>query len=199
MHKRVHPPTTTEQATRLYPQGYQALQRRQPEKAEALWLKALQIEPLHVKTREGLFALYLSQGRKEEAALLLEQGVARQADNMRFVMLLARLRAEQGDRGRALKLLEAAMRRGSAPADLFALSAALYQQQRDYEKSIAAYRRALQQQPQQATWWMGMGISLEGAARGEEAKSAYERALQRGGLSAKTRAYVEQRLALLQD
>ncbi len=197
MKKVIRPPTRAEQASNLYQQGYRAMQQRSASRAEELWLKALKIEPLHSRAREGLVALYLSQGRKPEAAMLLEEGVERQPDNMQFVMLLARLRAEQGDSGEALALLEEAMARDSRTADLFALSAALYQQQRDYEKSIAAYRRAVQLQPEQAHWWMGLGISQEGAEMKEEAKSSYEKALQRGGLSAKTRAYVEQRLAVL--
>jgi MSHA biogenesis protein MshN len=81
--------------------------------------------------------------------------------------------------------------------ELFALAAALYQQQRDYDNSIRVYQRALQMQPQQSHWWMGIGISLEGAGKPSEAKSAYEEAIKRGALTRESRQYVEQRLSAL--
>jgi len=197
MEKVIHPPSTMELADQLYQQGYRELQQRRNLQADELWQRALKTEPAHEKTREGLIALYLSQGRKVEATTLLTEGVARHPQNGNFAQLYARLQAEQGDTAQAIATLEQAIGRAEPQATMFALAAALYQQQRDYAKSISAYQRALQMQPQQGNWWMGVAISLEGAGKAAEAESAYEEALKRGGLSKESQGYVQQRLDAL--
>jgi Tfp pilus assembly protein PilF len=197
MKKTIHPPTTTEQANQLYQQGYRALQQRNSTSAEQLWQQALTTEPAHLKSREGLIALYLSQGRKIESGKLLEEGVKLHPEHAQFSLLHARLLAEQGQTTAAIASLEQAMNNSEPQPELFALAAALYQQQRDYDNSIRVYQRALQMQPQQSHWWMGIGISLEGAGKPSEAKSAYEEAIKRGALTRESRQYVEQRLSAL--
>jgi MSHA biogenesis protein MshN len=198
MEKTIRPPSSEERADQLYQQGYRALQQRKADSAEKLWLQALALEATHDKSREGLIALYLSQGRQVEASKLLEEGVRYHPENGQLALLHARLQAEQGENAAALATLERAMGSAGEKPELFALAAALYQQQRDYGKSISSYQRALQLQPQQANWWMGLGISLEGDAKSAEAKSAYEEALRRGGLAAESQRYVRQRLQALQ-
>jgi MSHA biogenesis protein MshN len=198
MEKTIRPPSSEERADQLYQQGYRALQQRKADSAEKLWQQALTLEATHDKSREGLIALYLSQGRKVEASKLLEEGIQLHPENTQFALLYARLQAEQGDNAAALATLERAMGSGGERPELFALAAALYQQQRDYGKSISSYQRALQLQPQQSTWWMGLGISLEGDGKTAEAKSAYEEALRRGGLGAESQLYVRQRLQALE-
>ena len=101
---------------------------------------------------------------------MLQEGVSRHPTHAQFVMLHARLLAEQGHTGEALTALEQAIGNTEPQAELFALAAALYQQQRNYEQSVRVYQRALQMQPQQGHWWMGLGISLEGAGKPAEAK-----------------------------
>lgn len=195
MEKVIHPPSNTEVADQLYQQGYQALQQRNSAMAEQLWQKALNTEPNHLKSREGLIALYLSQGRKVESAKLLEDGVRRHPEHAQFALLHARLLADEGHAAAAITTLEQAMgNTDPQQPELFALAAALYQQQHDYDKSISAYQRALYLHPQQSHWWMGLGISLEGAGKPKEAKTAYEEALQRGALTKESRQYVQQRL-----
>ena len=198
MEKVIRPPSNSEKADQLYQQGYRALQQRKADKAERLWQQALKTEPAHRKSREGLVALTLSQGRKVEASTLLEEAVVHHPESGQFAMLHARLLAEQGDTAAAIVALEQAMGRTEQQPQLFALAAALYQQQRHFDNSIRAYQRALQLQPQQSNWWMGLGISLEGAAKKEEAISAYKEAQQRGGLNKESQTYVRQRLETLE-
>lgn len=197
MEKTIRPPSSAERADQLYQQGYRALQQHKADSAEKLWQQALSLEAAHDKSREGLIALYLSQGRKVEASKLLEEGLTHHPENGQLALLHARLQAEQGDNAAALATLEQAMGSAGEKPELFALAAALYQQQRDYGKSISSYQRALQLQPQQSNWWMGLGISLEGDGKTAEAKSAYEEALRRGGLAAESQRYVRQRLQAL--
>lgn len=198
MEKIILPPSTTELADQLYQQGYRALQQRNSASAEQLWQKALNTEPGHLKSREGLIALYLSQGRKVESARLLQEGVHLHPAHAQFALLHARLLAEEGQTAAAITALEKAMGNTEPQPELFALAAALYQQQHDYDHSISSYQRALYMSPQQSHWWMGLGISLEGAGKPAEAKSAYNEALQRGALTREAREYVQLRLQELE-
>jgi tetratricopeptide (TPR) repeat protein len=198
MEKIILPPSTTELADRLYQQGYRALQQRNSASAEQLWQKALDTEPGHLKSREGLIALYLSQGRKIESAKLLEEGVRRHPAHAQFALLHARLLAEEGQTAAAITALEQAIGNTEPQPELFALAAALYQQQHDYDHSISSYQRALYMSPQQSHWWMGLGISLEGAGKPAEARSAYTEALQRGALTREAHQYVQTRLQELE-
>ncbi len=197
MKKTIHPLSSTEQAENLYLEGYHALQQRKSDVAEKLWLEALSVDPIHNKSREGLIALYLSQSRKVEASKLLEEGTVVQPENPQFALLYARLLVEQGETTAAIATLEGVMGQTASAPELYALLAALYQQQKDYDRSIHSYQRALQQQPQQANWWMGLGISLEGAGKTVEARSAYEEALKRGMTEQLSLNYVQQRLNAL--
>ena len=194
MEKTIRPPSATERADKLYKQGYQALQQRQPQKAEQLWQQALKSEPKHLRTREGLVALLLSQNRRVETTRLLQEGIELHPESSQLALIQARLQAEQGDNLSAIATLERAMQASPPTPELLALAAALHQQQGNYAQSINHYQRALQLQPQNSNWWMGLGISLENSGKQSEAVLAYKEALQRGGLAKKSKAFVEQRL-----
>jgi Tfp pilus assembly protein PilF len=197
MEKVIRPPSKDEQANQLYQQGYHALQQHKADSAEQLWQQALTTAPGHIRSREGLIGLYLSQGRSIEVSKLLADGVSLHPDNIQFAMLYARLLTGQGNTAEAIATLEAAIGNAAQQPEFFSLLAALYQQQHDYSKSISAYQRALNMQPQQSNWWMGLGISLEGAGKQAEAKSSFEEALQRGMLGEKSQDYVKQRIQAL--
>lgn len=196
MDKRVLPVSDAELARRRYQQGYHALQQRNTTEAEQHWLATLNDYPKQLETRQGLVALYLSQGRKIEAAKLLSEGVTHHPNNPQLSLLHARLLAEQGHPMQALSALQPFVGEAATSPELLALAAALQQQQRDYRQSIRHYRQALKLQPQQAHWWMGLGISLEGLGKPSEAQQAYEHAL-RGKLNRASLDYVTQRLQAL--
>jgi MSHA biogenesis protein MshN len=111
-----------------------------------------------------------------------------------FALLYARLQMENGDNNSAIAVMEKALQEQQQPADFYAYLAAIYQHSKDYAKSIAAYQRALNLKPQQSVWWMGIGISLEGAGKTNEAITAYHEALDSGGLTPKLQDFVKGRL-----
>ena len=195
--RRVRPPSPAEQAERDYQQGYLLLQQGEHARGQQLWQQALEGHPPHLASREGLAGLYLNQGQRDKAMALLEEGLNLHPGHGQFAMLLARLQMEGNDLALATRTLEHALNRQVQSADYIAFLAALYQRQQHFEPSINSYQRALSMQPNQSTWWMGLGISLEGAARPSEARQAYQEALQRGGLSPELRDYVQQRLRVV--
>ena len=75
--------------------------------------------------------------------------------------------------------------------DLLALA---WQRLGRHEQAVTRYRRLLQREPAVARHWIGLGLSLEQLQRPAEARAAYARARDLGGLSERLEAFVEERL-----
>lgn len=198
MKKSIRPLSTGQRAEQHYQQGYRLLQGGDQAGAEKQWREALRVEPRHILSREGLAGLYLSRGRNVEAADILTAGLKYHPGHGPFATLYARLQVQNGQLDRAVTVLEQALETQAQNADFYAFLAALYQRQKAFEKSIAAYQRALSLQSHQGIWWMGIGISLEGAGKPTEAITAFKEAKKSGNLPTKLRDYVDARLRALQ-
>lgn len=68
-----------------------------------------------------------------------------------------------------------------------------------YDEAVQTYRQLLAVKPGKATWWLGLGIALEGALLKDQARQAYGQALARGGLSSGVQTYIRQRLRALEN
>lgn len=158
--------------------------------------EVLQADAGRHDARSLLARAYVAGGRLPAAVEVLEAGLALAPEHSAFVLQLARLLAGAGQGEAALGILE---RR--APADpggeYHALQGALAQQLGRYEESANAYRRALRSAPDQAGWWVGLAIALDGQGRAAQALKHYSTALERGGLKPALRRYAEQRVAKL--
>lgn len=146
------------------------------------------------EARSLLARAYVAGGRISAAVQLLEQGLALAPEHTPFLLQLARLLAGAGESEAALDVL--ARRAPREPGGEFhALEGALAQQLGHYERSAAAYRRAVAASPDRAGWQVGLAIALEGQGRESEALRHYREGLARGGLKPALRAYAEQRVA----
>ncbi len=196
--KTLRPQSSEKLAEQQYQRGYGLLQSGDRKGAEEAWREALRIDAKHTASRESLAILYLSQSRRIEAAAQLQQGLALNPGNHRLALLYARMQLDAEDITGAALTLENAMAAQAQGADFYAFTAAVYQRQGDFNKSISAYQAALRQQPGQAVWWMGLGISLEGAGKLKEALTAYTEANKSGRLSTKLTQYVAERIKALE-
>jgi len=160
--------------------------------------RALEIDPGHEAARQTLVALLLETKRVDEAAASLQEGLALNAGNTGFAMLLARILVESNDIPTALIVLQ----RHAAPVDrnpdFHAFTAALYQRLDRHKEAIEQYQTALGLAPAAGVWWLGLGISLQAAERRKDALEAFTRAKSAGNLAPDLLAFVEQRLRQLQ-
>jgi len=160
--------------------------------------RVLEIDPGHEAARQTLVALLLETKRVDEAAASLREGLALNAGNTGFAMLLARIMVERNDIPAALIVLQ----RHAAPADrnpdFHAFAAALYQRLDRHQEAIEQYQRALGLAPSAGVWWLGLGISFQAVEQRKDALEAFTRAKSAGNLAPDLLAFVEQRLRQLQ-
>jgi len=159
---------------------------------------ALQIDPGHDAARQTLVALLLESKRVDEAAGVLREGLAFNAENTGFAMLLARIMVERNDVPAALSLLQ----RHAAPPDrnpdFHAFAGALYQRLERHKEAIEQYQAALRLAPSGGVWWVGLGISYQAVDQPKEALEAFKHARSAGNLAPQLIAFVDQRLKQLQ-
>lgn len=194
--KKVRPLSAEQKAAAAYQEGITALRAGNATGAESALRHALELDRTQLQARETLAAMLEGSGRLVEAEDVLQAGRDQFSRDATLPLLLARLRVEQGKTEAAITVLEQNLEAGATRADYLAFLAALYQRQQRYSESIESYGRALALAPQQATWWAGMGISLEGAGQLDNAKQAYHRAAA-GGLPPQLAEYVKRRLDAL--
>jgi MSHA biogenesis protein MshN len=133
----------------------------------------------------------------DEAAVVLREGLALNAANGGFAMLLARIMVEHNDVKGALALLSAHAPQVGESAGYHAFTAALYQRLGRHDEAIEQYQAALRLAPGVGVWWVGLGISYQATDRREAAAEAFGHAKSAGNLTPPLLAFVDQRLSQL--
>ena len=164
--------------------------------AEALLQGHLAQRPKDRIARELLVGLMLRGDRIDDASRQLEIGLRHHPAHGSFLLIHARLLAQRGDRGNAIRVLRGAARVPGIRAQRLQMLGALYQQDGRYAEAAEQYRVLLALQPRSAAGWVGLAISRD-AQGSDDASAAYRRALAIGGLPSAAEAYARQRLAEL--
>ena len=164
--------------------------------AETLLQQHLERASGDLAARELLVGLMLRGNRHDAAITQLDQGLRHHPRHLKFVMIKARLLAQNGDSAAAIRLLERSSAAGRDGVQLRQMLGALYQQQGRYEEAVENYRTLLAYTPGAGSAWVGLAISLD-ALGDAEAPDAYRRALVLGGLPVPAAAYARQRIVQL--
>jgi len=174
------------------------LERGRVADAEEALLSALGAYHAHQAARQTLIALYLEQGRIDDARGHLEEGLAVNPAFAPFAVALARIHVDRRGYVRALEVLDRASAAGQGSVDYHALRGAVLQRMARHGEAADAYRLALGAGPQSGASWVGLGISLDALERRPEAAEAFRRGVASGTLAGEVRAYAEQRVRQLQ-
>lgn len=188
--------TVSNAAHTQFRRAAQFLNQGRVSEAEAQLILALKSDPAHALARQAYVALLLEQARVEEARAMLQEAVAANPAHAPFALALSRIYVEQRDYPAALRAMDNA---GTAAqgSDFQSLRAVVLQRMGRHNEAVNAYQAALRSGPQQATTWMGLGISLEALGHRPEAAQAYKRALGAGALAAEAKEYAEARVRAL--
>jgi MSHA biogenesis protein MshN len=185
-------------AANYFRDGNTALHQGRLPAAENAWRAALALDPELVEARDVLLRLLSRQNRRADTRILLAEGVRATPQHLPYRLQYARLLIEAGALSEAREQLTREPRPPVAQApDLYAMLATVYQRQAHYAEAAHTYRALLAVKPDQALWWMGLGIALEGDSLQDQAQHAYRQAISRGGLSSGLQTYIRQRLAVL--
>ncbi len=168
-------------------------------KAMDYYAKALKLDPSLHESRKQLAALHYGQGEQPQAAEVLAQGRLLYPQEFEFALLLARVQHAMADTDAALASLAQIPDSHPLARQKWLAQTDLAQKQGQYPLVEQAYRKLLQQEPQQGKWWMGLAYALDSQKQFTQASQAYRTALSYSGLSTQATAFIEQRLQQLGD
>lgn len=166
------------------------------EENEAINLLANLLEgyPNYHQGREFLVRLLIRQGNRIEAMRYIDEGLRIQASSSVFAELKAHLLVDQGKTNLALSLLEKNAPDLARNPDYHAFIAALYQRLGRSALAANMYKQLLAYEPNNAKWWLALGVSLDAMGDSGQAAEAYRNADTVGELSPELKAYVETQL-----
>jgi len=192
--KQVRPPSDRERADADFREAMAALDAGHPAEAEDKLRGALAIDPLADKARQALLGLYIQAGRRDDAERLLQDRLSLDRRQGGFALALARLQLERGANGDALTTLERSLPYGEASADYQAMLANALGRLGRHSEAAERYRAAASLAPRNPVWLMGLGVELRADNRAGDARAAFQRARELGGLNPQLASFVDQQL-----
>jgi Flp pilus assembly protein TadD len=168
--------TATERAEQHYDSAYVALQEGRLDQAAEQLRKSIGLNP----TAEAYLALagiMIQEGNNNDARQLLQQGHRQLAGSADIAYLYARLLIDSAQLQEAQKVLAGSMAEGRNDGEYLALFGTVSRQLGHNTMAAQAYAEALNLQPQQSIWWMGLGLALDDNQQTAQALEAYYKAL----------------------
>lgn len=180
-----------QQALRLSSQGHS-------NGAIMILTELLAKDPEYSAARESLASLLITQGNTTKAEQIIKTGLQQRPFYPGYMQLKARMLVNAGKIDQALHLLQLAPPTLNTHPDYHAFIAALYQRQGQPLFAEKLYEQLLALQPNNATWWMGLGIALESMGKRTLAIEAYLKARNSDHLNPELKIYAETRVHNLQ-
>jgi MSHA biogenesis protein MshN len=162
--------------------------------AVELLLASLHESPRQVAARQTLLGIYVEQKQWEEAESLLKEGLVLMPEQLAWAMALARIQVERGYTADAWATLQKYQAYAEQNADFHGFAGILLQQLQKPHEAAAQYRTALQLRPGEGRWWYGLGITLEADNLSGEAREAFQRARNVGGITPEMRTVIDKKL-----
>lgn len=192
--KHVRVPSPAERAEIDYRRGVLAQRQGNADEAAGAHRAALVDHPEHAAARQTLAALLIEAKRFDDAEELLRHGTELASVRMASTLALARLKVERNQAPAALELLQKNAASGERSAEYQGFAGALLNRAGRAAEAVERYQAATRLAPGEGRWWAGLGIALDAAGKGPEAREAYLKARVLPGLPADLAQHVEQRL-----
>jgi tetratricopeptide (TPR) repeat protein len=154
--------------------------------------------PEYDLARESLVRVLLDQGKQTEAKDIVQTGLQRKPFYYPYAELKARILVKEGHLEDAINTLQSTAPALNKNPEYHAFIAALYQRQGNSLLAAKLYEQLLPLEPDNAMWWMGLGIAYEDLGKSSEALQAYARAERNDNLNPELKAYVQGRIHTLQ-
>ncbi|MGE5452274.1 MAG: tetratricopeptide repeat protein [Acidobacteriota bacterium] len=154
-------------------------------------LQAIKLDAHHMPARRLAIALALDQKQADQAGALIDQGLQLAPQDSELLFLHARRLALSGANDQALNVLQGL---DHLTGEAWGLKAGLLARTGQYAPAAQAYQQALKTRPDNATWWLGLGVAFNAQGQTAIAKEAFLRARKLGQLSPDVQAWLDQQL-----
>ncbi|WP_339877888.1 tetratricopeptide repeat protein [Pseudidiomarina gelatinasegens] len=175
----------------------EALEKGEQARGQELLEKALMVKPDHVIVRSELAAYWYGRGMTTRALTLLQQGLDMKPQQSEWQLLYARMLERIGRVEQAYTALITIDLNATEVRELLKLRAAAATQLGYFNEAAADYT-ALAAEYGEQRWWLAAAVAYEDGDNIDAALRCYRQALQYPELGNDARAYIDQRLAVLE-
>lgn len=179
------------QAVESYRHALDLQDQGRPAAALESAVAALQLDPSHVPARRLAVSLALDLGNTAQADQLIADGLKADPQDPELLYLHARSLAMGGANEQALAVLDGMAHLRS---EALGLKAGVLAKLGRFAPAALAYEQALKSHPDNATWWLGLGVAWRAQGQVQGARQALTRAHALGQLSPDVQAWIEQQL-----
>ncbi|MCF7364325.1 MSHA biogenesis protein MshN [Vibrio diazotrophicus] len=163
--------------------------------AVSAYSEALRYTPDNESVRQKLAALYYGKGEVRKAFDLMQRGIEINPEGETLRIALSKLLMKEQQAEAALTPL--AYLPASVSVEYLSLRAALAQKVKQNEIALESYQKLTEKEANNGRWWLGLAIQQERSFLLEEAKTSYQKALTKVGVSIQSQAFIRNRLDVL--
>jgi len=185
------------QLSSLRAKAFMASERNDQTAVVSLLQEILLIAPQEMRTRKQLAALLFSKNELNEAKDVLSQGILQAPADSSLRLMLSRIFYRLGDLEKAFAVLIEHPYSALANDELVSFRAALAEKTGDFSAAQQDYLLLVQRNPNDAKWWLGLGVSQDKQQLSEKAISSYQQAQSLNQLPKQVDTFVTQRIQLL--
>ena len=172
------------------------------DEAQKSFTLALSTYPQNTEARKQLAALYFGQNNNLQALQVLSEGVVISPEALVWRELMAKILVQESRFEEALNLMPDSLDAKALAEkriDYLILKGTSAQTINKPEQAISAFSAMTSLQPNNAKWWLALGVNYDALSDKRLAISSYSRALAIGGLSSTSSQYASARLTDLQE
>ncbi|GEA03616.1 MSHA biogenesis protein MshN [Alteromonas sp. KUL17] len=172
------------------------------DEAQKSFTLALATFPHNDEARKQLAALYFGQNNNLQALQVLSEGIVISPSELIWRELMAKILVQESRFEEVLNLMPDSLDAkalAEGRADYLILKGTSAQTINKSDQAISAFSAMTSLQPNNAKWWLALGVNYDALADERLAISSYSRALAIGGLSSASAQYANSRLTDLQE
>jgi len=172
------------------------------DEAQKSFTLALATYPQNDEARKQLAALYFGQNNSLQALQVLSEGIVISPSDLTWRELMAKILVQEGRFEEVLNLMPDSLDAkalAEGRADYLILKGTSAQTINKPQQAVSAFSAMTSLQPNNAKWWLALGVNYDALADERLAISSYSRALTIGGLSSSSEQYASTRLTDLQE
>ncbi|APD92715.1 agglutinin biogenesis protein MshN [Alteromonas mediterranea] len=170
--------------------------------AQKSFTLALSTNPENDEARKQLAALYFGQNNSLQALQVLSEGVMLSPQSLTWRELMAKILMQESRFEEVLNLMPDSLDAkalAEGRADYLIIKGTSAQTINKPAQAVSAFSAMTSLQPNNAKWWLALGVNYDALADERLAISSYSRALAIGGLSSASAQYASSRLTELQE